>query len=142
MKPAKKKERSAGFVIVREAQRGWEVLGLRVWGKIDIPKGHLEDGERDIDAAVRECQEEAGIEVTPHDMRWGSDSFVSVRPHKDVAIFLAKTNQEPVIKKNPETNKFEHDGYVWLTWDQIRQMSYPYLRNAFDWAQSVVEEHS
>jgi 8-oxo-dGTP pyrophosphatase MutT (NUDIX family) len=147
MRPTKKKERSAGFIIVRESQKKdsldkWEVLGLRVWGKIDIPKGHLEENEDDFTAARRECHEEAGIDVSQHDMRWGDRSFISSRPHKDVIIFLAKTDQEPVIKKNPETNKFEHDGYVWLSWDQIKQMSYPYLKNAFDWAKLVAEGHS
>ena len=47
---AKKKERSAGFIIVRKEADGWRVLGLRVYGKIDIPKGHVEPGESDIRA--------------------------------------------------------------------------------------------
>lgn len=147
MRPIKKKERSAGFIVVRESQKKdsldkWEVLGLRVWGKIDIPKGHLEENEDDFTAARRECYEEAGIVVSHQDMKWGDSAFISSRPHKDVVIFLAKTNQEPVIKKNPETNKFEHDGYVWLSWDQIKQMSYPYLKNAFDWAKLTAEGHN
>ncbi len=140
MKKEKEKQRSAGFVIVRERGSGWEVLGLRVWGKIDVPKGHVEPGESDLEAAIRECREEAGIDVVPsRDMVWGDSFYVSERKHKDVIIYLAMTDQEPVILPNPETKQYEHDGYHWLSWDQMKRMSYPYLQSAIDWAQNVTE---
>lgn len=142
MRKTKEKERSAGFIIVRKNLKSWEVLGLLVYGKFDIPKGHLNEGETDFEAALRECREEAGIEVTESDMLWGHEHFVASRPHKDVVIFLASTDQDPVIRKNPETNRFEHDAIRWLSWDKIREKSYPYLRDAFSWAESKVEGHS
>lgn len=137
----KEKQRSAGFIIVRE--RGgntWEFLGLRVWGKIDIPKGHVEPGESDIEAAIRECQEEAGINVVPsRDMKWGDIFYVSERKHKDVIVYLAVTDQDPVILPNPETKQYEHDGYHWLSSEQMKRMSYPYLHGAIDWAREMIE---
>jgi len=142
MKAKKQKERSAGFVIVRRNGTTWEVLGLRVWGKIDIPKGHVEVGESDIDAAVRECREEAGINVSSSDMLWGNHYFVSERPHKDVIVYIASTDQEPEILMNPETKQYEHDGYHWLTWDEMRRRCYPYLLGAIDWAESTVKNRS
>ena len=143
MRKTRQKEKSAGFIVVRESSRGWQVLGLKVWGKLDIPKGHLEEGESNLEAAIRECNEEAGILIdTNASMPWGNLSYLSERPHKDVVIFLAKTDQDPEIRPNPETNKFEHDGFMWCSWDRMKEMSYPYLRNAFDWAESIVEGHS
>ena len=139
MRKEKKKVRSAGFFIVRPKGSTWEVLGLRVWGKIDIPKGHLEDNESDLEAAKRECAEEAGIIVSENDMTWGTANFVAERPQKDVVIFIAETDQEPEIRPNPETKQYEHDGYRWMSWDELRRFSYPYLHSAIDWAQSVVE---
>lgn len=141
MKKKKAKERSAGFIVVRRRGSSWEVLGLRVWGKIDIPKGHLEPDETDLEAALRECYEEAGIEVkVPDDMIWGDASYIVERPHKDVAVFLAVTDQEPIIRINPETKQYEHDGYHWLAWEEIKNRSYPYLRPAIEWAQRIVEK--
>lgn len=140
MKKTKRKEQSAGFVVVRRLDRGWEVLGLKVWGKIDIPKGHLESGESFLDAAIRECYEEASLTIDPSsNMPWGTSSYISERPHKDVTVFVAVTEQEPEIRANPETKQFEHDGYRWLTWDEMQRHCYPYLRGAIEWAQSVVE---
>jgi bis(5'-nucleosidyl)-tetraphosphatase len=136
---AKKKERSAGFIIVRKETDGWRVLGLRVYGKIDIPKGHVEPGESDIGAAFRECKEEAGIDVALSDMRWGQAPKILERSHKDVIIFLASTDQEPVILPNPETNRYEHEGFHWLTWEVMKQRCYPYLVPAIQWAQERVE---
>jgi len=140
MKDKKKRERSAGFIVVRPQGQSWEVLGLRVWGKIDIPKGHVEDGEGDLEAAIRECDEEAGISVDPKaDMPWGRSFYVSERKHKDVIIYLAATEQEPMIRPNPETKQYEHDGYHWLTWDEMRRRCYPYLVESINWAQRIVE---
>jgi 8-oxo-dGTP pyrophosphatase MutT (NUDIX family) len=59
-------ERSAGGVVVRGEQvlvivptrRGAD--GARVLG---LPKGHLDRGESELQAAVREVREEAGVEV-------------------------------------------------------------------------------
>lgn len=140
MRETKEKARSAGFIVVRQRGSSWEVLGLRVWGKIDIPKGHVEPGESDLDAAIRECEEEAGITVRPaDDMIWGDARYVSERKHKDVVIYLTATEQEPVIRPNPETKQYEHDGYHWLTWDEMRRRCYPYLVATIDWAQQTVE---
>lgn len=141
MRETKEKVRSAGFIVVRQRGSSWEVLGLRVWGKIDIPKGHVEPGESDIEAAIRECEEEAGISVDPSsDMRWGSAPYVAERKHKDVIIYLASTDQEPVILPNPETKQYEHDGYHWLSWDEMRRRCYPYLVSVINWAQKTVEQ--
>ncbi len=42
-----------GFVMVLNPRRGWE-----------FPGGRVEEGESEIDAALRECREEAGIFVS------------------------------------------------------------------------------
>jgi 8-oxo-dGTP diphosphatase len=41
-----------GFVMVKHPNRGWE-----------FPGGRVEEGESEIDAALRECEEEAGIKL-------------------------------------------------------------------------------
>lgn len=145
-KKSKAKERSAGFVIVRKDESlpgQYRVLGLQVYGKIDIPKGHVEPGETDLEAAIRECHEEANIAVkTENDMSWGNEPFLASRPHKDVIIFLAETDQDPQILPNPENGRVEHDGYQWLTWDQMSRKCYPYLLGAIEWARNKIESRS
>ena len=135
----KKKERSAGFIIVRKDRDDWKVLGLEVFRRIDIPKGHLDAGETDLQAALRECKEEAGITVSSADMEWGLESKILERSHKDVVIFLASTDQDPIIRPNPETNRYEHDGFHWLTWETMKKRCYPYLVPAIQWAQDRIE---
>lgn len=54
--------RSSGGVVVRKRNSSFEVLLIRkrkssFW---TLPKGHLEEGEGEEDAAVREVQEETG----------------------------------------------------------------------------------
>jgi diadenosine hexaphosphate hydrolase (ATP-forming) len=57
------KEYSSGGVISRETENGEkEVLLIRVRKKgFELPKGHIEQGESEQQAAVRECREEVGI---------------------------------------------------------------------------------
>jgi bis(5'-nucleosidyl)-tetraphosphatase len=52
--------RSAGVLLVRDSY--WpEVLLLRHASRLDLPKGHVEAGESDLEAALRELQEETGV---------------------------------------------------------------------------------
>jgi len=56
-------ERSAGFIVFREAAGGREYLLIRdrKHGNWGFPKGHLEGEEDDLSAARRETREEAGV---------------------------------------------------------------------------------
>jgi len=55
-------ERAAGGLVVRVTSRGREVLLIDdAFGKIAVPKGHLEHGESWEEAAIREVFEETGI---------------------------------------------------------------------------------
>ena len=47
-------------------------------------------------------------------------------------------NERIVIERNPESGKFEHDGYDWLTESQAMASVYPYLRPFVKWAFSQI----
>ena len=69
-------EISAGGVLARPRDQGWEVCLVhagRYWG---LPKGHLERGETAPDAALREISEECGIPVD-------ALTIVAELPHSD-----------------------------------------------------------
>ena len=55
-------ERSAGFIVYRLDDDGSRKYLLLDYGRHwDFPKGHLEKGEDDLAAAMRELTEETGI---------------------------------------------------------------------------------
>jgi 8-oxo-dGTP pyrophosphatase MutT (NUDIX family) len=122
----------AGVVVVRKFNNEYKVLGLRLFGKYDLPKGKIEDDEDAITAAIRETEEEACI--TDLKFNWGMDSYQT----GPVTIFLAETCQEPKIIKNPESGIFEHHGAKWLTWEEAESSLYVYLRGAIPWAKSIL----
>ena len=123
---------SAGFVIIRMIGSQPHILALRIRGSYDFPKGHVEDGEDNFDAAVRETAEEAGL--TNISFPWGvrpvSQVMNTGRRRKQVTLFLGTTEQEPLITANPDTGEFEHDGFNWLTLDEAEMSLHPYLRKA------------
>lgn len=53
---------SAGGVVYRRGEGGLQVLLIRDrFGRWTVPKGHVEEGERPEEAALREIREETGI---------------------------------------------------------------------------------
>lgn len=56
-----RRERSAGGVVVRWRPRPEVLLIHDRYGRWSLPKGHLEPGETDEEAALREIAEETGI---------------------------------------------------------------------------------
>ena len=112
----KVKERSAGAVVFSSTPDGPEYLLLRYgggnWG---FPKGHVEAGETDVQAAQREVAEETGIAVEHQRLLEGFEDDTDYRfrrgstlVEKDVVFFLVESSQREVKISH------EHSGYAWL----------------------------
>jgi 8-oxo-dGTP pyrophosphatase MutT (NUDIX family) len=54
-------EVSAGGVVARPADAGWQVCLVRARASWGLPKGHVEAGESPVQAALREISEECGL---------------------------------------------------------------------------------
>lgn len=88
--------------------------------RLDLPKGHVEPGESELECAFRELEEETGIkseniELDP-DFRHTSDYEVRYKKYgnqpipKTTVIYLARL-VNPV-----EIQITEHEGYHWHPW--------------------------
>lgn len=92
----------------------------------DLPKGHLDYGETKQQAALRELQEETGIDaaqvlVVPefefHQRYWVSyRNDGGVRKLKELTLFLGLLQEKVSIQVT------EHSGFEWLDWNPPHQI--------------------
>lgn len=121
-------EKSCGAVIFRGGGEGTKraYLILRYgWGHWGFVKGHVEKGENEMQTAVREAEEEAGL--------GGGLTFVpgfrerityfytadGKRMHKEVIYFLAEC---PASMAEQVKLSREHTEYAWLSYDEAMKM--------------------
>ena len=108
-------------------QRGPRPLVLVLWrkdGSPDLPKGHTRPGESDTVAALRELQEETGIEparvrftrgfVFENTYRTKSKKSAGALGNKTVRVYHAETTGPVVIEPH------EHAGYAWIDATDLR----------------------
>ncbi|MBU1049201.1 NUDIX domain-containing protein [Candidatus Bipolaricaulota bacterium] len=108
-------ERAAGFVLFRtfHSQRLYLILrhhGDCHWG---FPKGHLKSGEGELDAAIRETQEETSIHELSAISGFRETCRYTVdrngkRTPKTAVYFLAETRQSMIVLSS------EHQDFQWL----------------------------
>lgn len=90
-------ERSAGVIVFRQAADGREYLLLDYGKYWEYPKGHVERGETDTQAALRELKEETGIDDVALTDGFAEEIRYFFRPHgrglveKSVLFFLGQT---------------------------------------------------
>lgn len=123
---------SAGGLVVR----GEEILLISTRGgrRWQLPKGHIEVGERPDQTALREVREETGITGRVVDELPGVEYWFvekgSRRIHKRVDYFLLEFVEGDVADFDPQ----EVSGAHWFSWDAgIAKLS-------FDNERKVVEE--
>jgi len=91
-------------------------------GAWDVVSGRVEAGEHPYDAAVRECREETGLDVTPD--RSPVAAYAAQRRDKPMLVVgyrALSTSGEVVISH-------EHDDHAWMTIDEFaRACTFPLL---------------
>eukprot|EP01102_Stenamoeba_stenopodia_P022400 TRINITY_DN9312_c0_g2_i1.p1 TRINITY_DN9312_c0_g2~~TRINITY_DN9312_c0_g2_i1.p1 ORF type:complete len:172 (-),score=35.48 TRINITY_DN9312_c0_g2_i1:277-792(-) len=129
--------KSCGILLLRKLQSSFEVLLLKHNNRLDLPKGHSEEGETDIQTALREFNEETGfttdqINLVP-DFLFTSvyyptyKRFGNTKVEKTLIIYLA------TLKSNASTAKLnltEHIGYEWTPFDPLNVR--PIQKNTID----------
>ena len=138
--PVLKIKRAAGCVVYRYDAQGalWVLLILDRYAKWTIPKGHLEDGETDAEAAVREVFEETGIhgELGPliGRIEYSVLSKKGQRRLKQVAFFLLRTTATTVSLQAEEGIHAAE----WLNPDAaLARIDYPQVRDVLARALSM-----
>jgi len=119
-------QRSAGFVIFRRGcDSDVEYLLLDYGRHWDFTKGHVEKGEDDLTAAVRELREETSLEnATPiprfhHEINYYFRDRKHQLVHKTVVFFLAEVGPEQIRLSN------EHVGYAYLPFNAtMKRLTY------------------
>jgi len=110
--------KSCGVLVVRGDPIS-ELLLMRHADRWDLPKGHVDPGETEVQCALRELREETGIAAADIELVDGF-RFISQYPvrakrtgqlhDKTLVIFLGRlTRDVPIVVT-------EHMGYEWLAW--------------------------
>ena len=107
-------------------------ISSRGSGHWDFPKGHIDDGETEIQTALRELGEETGIEQVKvvegfRDTITYTFSGGQEQIGKEVVFFLATTKESKV------TLSHEHIDYSWLDFDSA------FSRLTYDNARQVLQ---
>jgi 8-oxo-dGTP pyrophosphatase MutT (NUDIX family) len=125
-----KKSLSAGIVITDGEQvLLGHVTNHTYW---DLPKGQVDAGENVINAALRECEEETGIQVPRHELH--VLGLYDYKPKKNLMLYLWSVAQMPDPTTCVCKSKFKNGKGVWepelddfkcVPWDQLQSHCQP-----------------
>ena len=120
-----KQEKSCGCIIINDKK---EVLLVHHnKGHWDFPKGHVEDGETEIQTAIREVKEETNIDVEVDEAyRYTVEYSPKEDVIKEVVFFLAKNinyNKNAQVEEVSEVKWFKlEEALEKITYDTSKQL--------------------
>lgn len=107
-----RKEKSCGCIIIKNRK----VLlvyekNRNFWG---FPKGHMEEGENEIQTALREVKEEVGLEVEiDEEKRYTLNYIIRDEIDKTTVLYIARPKSEEVIMQESEIENIK-----WCDFDE------------------------
>ena len=131
--------RAAGAVVFRRTDAGVRLLLLRAFKNWDFPKGLIEPGESELEAARRECTEETGL--TDLEFPFGElcKDTLAYAGGKVARYFLAETETAGIeLPVSPELGRPEHHEWRWVSFEQAEELLPPRLAIVLDWARSTL----
>lgn len=137
---------SAGVIITD----GKAMLGLVPFGQakklsnnLDIPKGNIDEGETDIDAAVRECKEETGLILQAENLDLVGKFDYNAQKQLVIYIARMKLPKLSTLKCTSFLSKFrapEVVGYRIVEYKDIENSFFPNLSKVIIKALSLRSE--
>ncbi len=136
-----RKLKSCGVLVFRE-QPNCSFLLMKHPHRYDLPKGHIERRETELECALRELQEETGIasEQVQIDPEFRFEEMYQARyrrfggeiVEKTVVIFVAWLDAD-----GAELKPTEHRGYEWFEWRPPHRIQ----RNTVDPLLEAAQKH-
>jgi len=135
-------ERSAGAIVFYRAEKLLFLILHYSKGHWDFPKGHVEKGETDIAAMLRELKEETGIEdakIVPK-FRETINYFFTENGRKikkQVVFFLVESGTNNVKLSH------EHTDYAWLPYaEAMKKVTFNNARDVLKKAYEFLKQSS
>ena len=135
-----KREKSAGAVIFRRSREVEYLLLKYGAGHWDFVKGHIEQGESEVETLLREAEEETGIkelEIVPGFKERIEYFYRSGRElvYKEVVFYLAEAKTKEVKLS------YEHVDYAWLPFKEAyERVTYANAKRVLKAAHSFLTE--
>ncbi|MFK8111562.1 MAG: bis(5'-nucleosyl)-tetraphosphatase [Rubripirellula sp.] len=122
--PKTEQVRAAGFLLMlqpsTEDPQSWEFLLMRHRDRWDLPKGHCEEGEDFLEAALRETEEETGIDtqsitVEP-DFSYELTYMVKYKRWNNRVLEKQVRYYLGYLTEKPKLDLTEHESAQWFAW--------------------------
>lgn len=114
------------YMILRKGENIF-FLKRKKSGNYSLPAGHVEEGERSLDAALRETEEETGVKVNPLDARFVHTGYFKDHDGQRVAFFYEASSfdGEPKVMEDDV-----HEEACWLPINKLPDNFVSYTRLA------------
>lgn len=115
-------EKSCGVLPyrVQNGQKEFLLVLQTASGCWSFPKGHIEAGESDAQAAARELYEETGLTAKPDTSRWASVTYpISRFARKEVVFYPGE------VTGTPKAREGEIECYKWVSAEEMRDYLFP-----------------
>ena len=116
-----KREKSCGALVYRITQNGQKELLFikhRHGTHWSFPKGHMEEGENEVQTALREVKEETGLDIDLEgDFRQSVEYYPKPNVKKQVVYFLGHARNDHVVRQEEEISE-----YKWCLLDEADTM--------------------
>ena len=110
-----KKEKSCGTIIIDSNKR--VLLVKQKLGWVGFPKGHMEQGETEMETARRETKEETNLDVIVDEKKRYTISYItSTQIDKEVVYFRAKPISYSLLPQEAEIAEI-----IWVDIDEAKQ---------------------
>jgi len=132
------KKRSAGAVVFFKEGEKILYLLLRAYKNWDFPKGEIEPGEDELEAAKREVAEETGLT----DLKF-YDDFIETPPYSSGKIARFYIAQSPTKKVtlpiSPELGQPEHHECRWFSYEEAKSLLNERLKTVLEWTDEKIK---